>query len=167
MNAFSKALALCAVMSQIGCATSIKGKVFQNALIAGTAGAVYGNSLETYKTTHAAMYGGLAAAVTAIATVYYLDPDQEVEKARKTTTKLRDELDDFENGYSGTSKRSHSSFNGPAISSFDKLPEEYRRMINPGQWSISEIDQWIDGGEGRIIHQDKMLELKPATLKAR
>lgn len=167
MNAFNKSIIISTLLLQASCASTIKGKVFQNSLIAGAAGASYGNSLENNKTTHAAMYGGIAAAVAALATVYYLDPDQEVEKARKTTTKLRDELDEFENGYSSSRSSSGSHFNGPAVSSFDKLPEEYRKMINPGQWSVSEIDQWVDGGEGRLIHQDKLLELKPATLKAR
>jgi acetylornithine/succinyldiaminopimelate/putrescine aminotransferase len=96
MNAFNRISILAFASLQVSCATSIKGKVFQNSLIAGTAGAVYGNSLESHPTTHAAMYGGIATAIAALATVYYLDPDQEVDKSRRTTTKLRDELDDFE-----------------------------------------------------------------------
>jgi hypothetical protein len=133
MNAFNRISILAFASLQVSCATSIKGKVFQNSLIAGTAGAVYGNSLESHPTTHAAMYGGIATAIAALATVYYLDPDQEVDKSRRTTTKLRDELDDFENGYSNSRQQMKSRYNGPAVSSFDKLPEEYRRMINPGQ----------------------------------
>ncbi len=165
MNAFNKMLLAGIISLQGGCATSIKGKTLQNSLAAGAAGALYGNSRDTYQATHAAMYGGVLAAIAALTTVFVLDPDKDIESARKTTTKLRDELDDFDNSHRGyTNGR---QLNGSAVSSFEKLPPEYRKMIDPGHWSISEIDQWVDGGEGRLIHQDKLLELKPATLKAR
>lgn len=164
MNVFSKIIICCITLIHIGCATSIKGKILQNTLLAGAAGAAYGNSLESHKTTHSAMYAGIASAVTAIATVYYLDPDKNVDSVRKTAGQLRDELDSFENR---SSTRKYSQSSGSTIESFDKLPPEYRSMVDPGQWTLYELDEWIDGGEGRLIHQDKMLELKPATLKAR
>lgn len=149
-----------------GCATTTKEKIVRNTIFASVIGGSIGAAKQEHKTANTIMYGASAGLVTALASLFYYDPDKELESLRKTTSKLRDEMEEFDNGIK--SRRSGFTTNyGPALNSLEKLPEEYRRMINPGQWSVSEIDQWVDGGEGRLIHQDKMLELKPATLKSK
>ena len=45
-----------------------------------------------------------------------------------------------------------------------KIPEKYKSMINPGEWKIYALDQWIEAGENQLIHQDKMMELIPPSL---
>ena len=37
-------------------------------------------------------------------------------------------------------------------------------MINPGEWKIYALDQWIEDSENKLIHQDKMMELIPPSL---
>ena len=37
-------------------------------------------------------------------------------------------------------------------------------MINPGEWKIYALDQWIEAGENQLIHQDKIMELIPPSL---
>lgn len=151
----------------IGCATNMKERIVRNALLAGAIGAAYGDSKPEFKSQHSLMYGASTALVAAIASVYYYDPDKTLESSRKTNSLLRDELDAFENQNISTSNSKNRIYSAPALPGLEKLPEEYRRMINPGAWTLSEIDQWVDGGEGRLIHQDKMLEIKQPTLKAR
>ena len=151
----------------IGCATNMKERIVRNSLMAGAMGAAYGDTKPEFKSQHSIMYGASAALIAAIASVYYYDPDKAIETSRKTNNQLRDELDAFENQNLSGSNSKTRIYSTPALPGLEKLPAEYRRMINPGAWTLSEIDQWIDGGEGRLIHQDKMLELKQPTLKAR
>lgn len=148
------------------CATGMKEKIVRNTLIAGAAGAAYGDSKDEFKSQHSLMYGASAALITAIASLYYFDPDKQLEQFRKTTNQMRDEMDGLENGFNTPSEKNQTT-RGTTLRGYDALPEQYKRMIDPGKWTLSEIDQWVDGGEGQMIHQDKILELKPATLRAR
>lgn len=167
MNVLNRLLlvtACCALCTS--CATGIKEKIVRNSLIAGAVGAAYGDSKDEFKSQHSVMYGASAALITAIASLYYFDPDKQLDQFRKTTNQMRDEMDGLEIGFNPTSEKNQIK-RGTALRGYDALPDQYKRMIDPGRWTLSEIDQWVEGGEGQMIHQDKLLELKPATIRAR
>lgn len=161
MNVFNKFTATLLITSQIGCATTIKGKVLQNTLIAGAAGATYGHSLENHKNTHATMYGGAIAAIAAIATVYYLDPDAELENERKRSREISKAMDNFDQN-----KTSYHSKPSPALNNYQAIPERYRKKISPGEWNLIQIDDVEQIDENRLVRKTEILELTPPQINS-
>lgn len=139
-----------------GCAHTPKEKVFQNMLIAGATGVVLGQQKEDYKTTYSTMYGGVAAAVAGAVTLYLNDPDKESEKLREEIRVLKTQMDQI--GEPRLATQTPATFGA-------KVPSKYRSMINPGEWRVYEINQWVEDGENRLLHQDKIMELIPPSLK--
>ncbi|QDK37923.1 hypothetical protein [Bdellovibrio sp. NC01] len=138
-----------------GCATTSTEKVYQNMILAGTAGAIYGATKPEYKTTQSVMYGAVGAAVAAAVTLYFEGPDKEEIKLRQEVQSLKARLDQF------TEPKVISQ--GPATFGA-RIPEKYRAMVNPGEWKVYSMDEWVDDGENRIVHQDKAMELIPPSL---
>ena len=156
MNVTKFAFCLILAFAQAGyCAFTTKDRVFQNMAFAGATGALYGFSRPDHQNTYATMYGGLATAVAAAITLYYINPDEKSEKYALENKRLKLALDQFQNPK--VLFETPGTFNS-------KIPEKYRKLIQPGEWRISEIDQWSEEGENRIIHQDKIMELVPPTL---
>ena len=169
MNANSKITLICVSLLSSACATNMKEKIVRNTLVAGAIGAAVGSTKDQYKTSHELMYGATAAAITALASVYYYDPDQEISNAKKTTEKLRNELDHFENENTlgpSTSNFRRSTVAGPATNALGALPDKYKRLIKPGEWQLSEIDEWEKIDDTRMVHKTEMLELQPPILKS-
>jgi hypothetical protein len=140
-----------------GCSSlNIKEKTLRNSIIAGAIGYKIGEQKDTNKNANAALYSSLMALGAAGISLYYFDPDQEIEKQKNEVQSIRKKLDDFQN---------------PKIISISpsfptgKVPEKYRRMIQPGEWKVYDIDEWVDDGENRLIHQDKIMELTPPSLR--
>ncbi|MBS1972657.1 MAG: hypothetical protein JSU04_20280 [Bdellovibrionales bacterium] len=138
-----------------GCAHTTKERVFQNMLIAGATGVVLGQQKEDYKTTYSTMYGGMAAAVAGAITLYLNDPDKEAEKLREEIRVMKTQLDQI--GEPRLATQTPATFGA-------KVPNKYKSMINPGEWRVYEINQWIEDGDNRLIHQDKIMELTPPSL---
>lgn len=138
-----------------GCAGTQKRQILQSMAIGGTAGAVYGLSKTENRDAYALMWAGIGAAAGAVASIYLNDPDHEIEKMRAETARLKDEMDRMS---SPKIEAQTSAFFG------SKVPEKYRALINPGEWRVSKIDQWIEDDENRLIHQDLVMELVPPTL---
>lgn len=137
------------------CASSQKGKIIQWAAAGGAIGGTYGSSRTDYQDKNAMMYGAVGAAIGALAGLYYHDPDKHSENLVLENQKLKKDLELIQ-----TPKvlvETPATFN-------TKIPEKYKKLINPGEWRISEIDQWIEESENRLIHQDKIMELIPPTL---
>ncbi|MFN9066691.1 MAG: hypothetical protein ACK5V3_05640, partial [Bdellovibrionales bacterium] len=88
--------------------------------------------------------------------VYKNDPDLEIEKYKNQTTSLRKQLDELTNPV--LEKQLPGTLSG-------KVPDKYKNLIEPGEWRIYSINQWIEDGENRLIHQDKVMELIPPSLK--
>lgn len=130
-------------------------KVYQNMALAGSAGVLYGILQPENRNTYGLLYGSLGSALAAVITLYYLNPDLETKELANENRRLKASLDQFQNPkvlYT-TPGTFHS-----------KIPEKYRKLVQPGEWRVSEIDQWIEEGENRIIHQDKIMELVPPSL---
>lgn len=156
MTAINKILILSSVMLLSGCTTTIKGQTVEWSLIGAGAGAAYGHSRSEYKDKNAMMFAAIGAAAGALLNIYKQDPDQKLSKLSDENLKLKKDLESF------TSPK--TVYQSPAM--FDsKVPDKYKKLIQPGEWRISEIDQWIEDSENRIVHQDKMMELIPPSLK--
>ena len=152
----ARALFVIGFSALAGCAHTTKEKVFQNMLLAGSAGVLLGQQREDFKTTYSTMYGSLAAAIAGAVTLYINDPDKEAEKLREEVKKMKTQMDQMSEPR--LASQTQATFGA-------KVPDKYRSMINPGEWRIYELNQWIEDGENRLIHQDKIMELIPPTLK--
>lgn len=156
MTAINKTLILSSVIFLSSCATTIKGQTVEWSVIGASAGAAYGYSRSEYKDKNAMMFAAIGTATGALLSIYKQDPDQKISKLSDENLKLKKDLESFTNPK--TVYQSPAMFNS-------KVPDKYKKLIQPGEWRISEIDQWIEDSENRIIHQDKMMELIPPSLK--
>lgn len=150
-----RALCALALLANTSCATSQKGKIIEWSTVGAVIGGTYGASRTDYQDKNAMMYGALGAAVGAIAGLYYHDPDKQVESLTLENQKLKKELDMFQSPQ--VLIETPATFNS-------KIPLKYKKLINPGEWRVSEIDQWIEDSENRLIHQDKIMDLIPPSL---
>ncbi len=137
------------------CATSQKGKIVEWTFLGAAIGGAYGTTRLQEADKNALMYGALGAALGAMAGLYYFDPDKFSEKLANENQNLKKELDLIQSP--------KVLFETPATFN-TKIPEKYKKLINPGEWKISEINQWVEESENRLIHQDKIMELVPPTL---
>ena len=143
------------VFVNFGCATTQKGKILEWTSVGSALGASYGATRPDYQGQNSLMFGAVGAAVGALAGLYYHDPDKHAENLMAENQKLQKELDAMQ--ASKVLVESPAMFN-------TKIPDKYKKLINPGEWRISEIDQWVEESENRLIHQDKIMELVPPTL---
>lgn len=142
-----------------GCSTftsTTKGRVYRDMAIAGALGAALGQNEARYKNANSGLYAGSFAATAAVVSLLINDPDKTNTHLKEENAKLRSELDQISNP---TEVAVH-----PGTLS-GKIPEKYKDLVQPGEWKIYAIDQWIEDGENRLIHQDKMMELIPPALK--
>lgn len=157
MNAISKIFLILPAVTLMSCTTnSTRERIVRDMLIAGTVGAAIGYQKDSNQLANATMYAAVTASSVALVDLYLLDPDKEAEKLRQENTKLKNQLDLISNP--------KVVFETPATFN-SKIPDRYKRLINPGEWKIAEIDTWVDDGDNRLIHQDKIMELIPPTLK--
>lgn len=151
-----KTLTLCLAISLVGCASTQRQKLFQGIALGAVAGAGYGSTKAEQKDANIALWAATGAAVGAIATVLLNDPDAEIEKYKKEAERIRAE---------------HEEMLAPRIEGASsalfgaRVPEKYKGLIEPGEWRVMSIDQWVEDGETRLIHQDKIMELVPPTLR--
>jgi len=138
------------------CATTPKEKLLRNSSAAFALGAALGSTKEEYKTQHTLMYGSLFALTAGALTLIYDEGFEDSKKIKEENKRLQAELDRlFQPKAEGI---------GPATMGA-KIPEKYQSLISPGEWRVLAIDQWIEDGENRLIHQDKIMELNPPSLK--
>jgi len=143
------------------CATTMKEKIVRNTLIGGAIGAAIGSTYQNYPGTHELMFGGTAAALAALGSVYYYDPDKEIEEYHKRSIELARSMENFANGASSSQGRPISS--GTALNNVQALPEKYRKLISQGEWALKQIDEWEQIDENRKVHKTEILELIPPT----
>lgn len=151
----SRSILLVIIFSAFGCST-VKGKIYRDMAIGAAVGLALGQNEEKYKNANSLMYAGSFAAGAAAISLLINDPDQEIEKIRKETLQIKSELDQvlnptLTNQFPGT-------LNG-------KIPAKYKGLIQPGEWKIYALDQWVEDGENRMVHQDKIMELIPPSLR--
>lgn len=138
-----------------GCAgKTLKEKTWRNMIAAGAVGAVIGSQQPAFKSTQAALFAATAASLAAAVSLHVYeaaDVDLKSENER-----LRQELDQ-----AFDPKREAEA---PGTMNA-KVPAKYQNLIDPGQWRVFQIDEWVEDGENRMIHQDKVMELIPPSLR--
>jgi len=139
-----------------GCATTMKEKIVRNTLLAGAAGVAVGSTKEQYKSSHELMYGATAAALAAIASVYYYDPDREIEAYKKETESLKSKLDQV--AKPTLIEQGSSLFKAQVPSSLSKL-------VQLGEWKHYKMDEWVqDANNPNLwLRQVEMYEVVPPS----
>lgn len=135
--------------------TTTREKILRDMAVASAVGVVLGQQQEFYKDANSLMYAGVLTSAAAVAGLYLYDPDNQIKSAKAETEELRKKLD--QDLQPMLESQAPGTLNG-------KIPKNYRAMIQPGAWKVYALDQWVEDGENRIIHQDKVMELIPPTL---
>jgi hypothetical protein len=145
------------ILSFNGCAiTSVKNRLYRDMALGAVVGAIAAQQKNENKQAYTAMYSGIGSALGAIISVNLNDPDSENLKLKNQVAKFEADLE--------ASLRPKLEFTSSGMMN-SKIPDKYKTMINPGEWRVYRLDQWVEDGENRIIHQDKMMELTPPSLK--
>lgn len=139
-----------------GCATTPKQKILRDMAIAGVVGAVLGQQANSNKDAYSLMYGGVLSASAAVTGLFVYDPGKDAKKYREEAEKLKKQLEEVFSPKLET--QTPGTLGG-------RVPGKYKNMISPGEWRIYAIDQWVEEGENRLIHQDKIMELIPPALR--
>lgn len=147
---------LVALMGLASGCTTTKEKVFRDMALAGAAGLALGQNEDRYKNANSLLYASSFAAGAAVISLFINDPDKETERLRAEKSRLQADLDQAFNPT--LTSELPGTLNG-------KIPEKYKGLIQPGEWKVYALDQWIEDGENRLIHQDKIMELIPPSLK--
>lgn len=118
-------------------------------------GAVYGATRAEMKRENAFIFGGSLGLLAAGFGLTVFNDDERVANLEKASELLKMELE----------KKSKGTLIKELPATFSaKIPKQYLPLVRPGSWKVLEIDQWVEDGENRLIHQDKVMELVPPTL---
>lgn len=118
-------------------------------------GAVYGASRAEMKRENAFIFGGSLGVLAAGFGLTVFNEDREIQDLKAQNGILRVELE----------RKSKGKILAEQPATFSaKIPKQYLPLVRPGSWKILEIDQWVEDGENRLIHQDKIMELVPPSL---
>ncbi len=138
------------------CATNTaREKILKNMLIGAATGIAIGQMKSENKTGYSLLYAGAISSVVGAGSVWYSDLNEDSERLIKDNHKLKTEMERI--------FQPSLKFETTGMMN-SKVPEKYNSMINPGEWKIYALDQWIEAGENQLIHQDKMMELIPPSL---
>lgn len=118
-------------------------------------GAVYGASRAEMKRENAFIFGGSLGALAAGLGLLMFNDDDRVAQLENERDYLKQELEKKAKGT--LIKELPATFSA-------KIPKQYLPLVRPGSWKILEIDQWVEDGENRLVHQDKVMELVPPSL---
>lgn len=146
----------------IGCSTlSHKNKTLAYMAGAFAGGAVIGASTaheDDNKNMHGVLWGSAAAAVVGAVMAYTYDENSELKAREFKIREMEARLSDF--------KKNSVTVSGDGKSDFmeARLPKDYRHLVKPGKWKLYKIDEWKKTPEGELVHQDKLLEISPATV---
>lgn len=131
-------------------------RVVRDMLVAGAIGAAIGQQSSKNQDLNSMAYGGLAASSAAMIGLIVHDPEQVPRRVESENLLLRRELEE--------ARESRVESHAPGtLSAY--IPERYRKLVRPGEWKVMEIDEWLEDGENRLVHRDKVIELIPPTLR--
>lgn len=128
-----------------------------SAVTAGTIGAVLAPSDER-KLAHAALWGGLSAASTGALGLFIFDEDAKRHEAETKAMKLEKEL------------AAMNAEIAPELIATNRLglskplPEKFKNLITPGEWSLYHVDRWGRAGESELVHQDLLFRFHQPQL---
>lgn len=145
-----------------GCSTmSHKHKTLSYMAGAFAGGAAVGASTaheDDNKNMHGVLWGSAAAAVVGAIMAYTYDESSELKAREFKIREMEARLSDFRHN------TVVKSSDGTTDYMEAKLPKDYRHLVKPGKWKLYKIDEWKKTPEGELVHQDKLLEISPATV---
>lgn len=155
------------------CATSsFKSKTYRNMLVASAVGLAMGQQKEENKVGYTMAYAGTLAAVAAIASIEYYDPDKELENRTGVSKDIANSLEKALRGHGADSSNDDDSnfkkirqTSGQGLKNFNALPVKYRNLITPGEWKISQIDEWEQIDDYSFVHKTELFEVRPPEVK--
>ncbi len=146
---------LISMLSLTACAGTPREKTLSLMLSGMAAGAAYGATRPEMKRENAFIFGGSLGVLTAGLGLFQFNDDEEVAKVKLERDILKLELE----------KKSKGTLIKELPGTFSaKIPKQYLPLVRPGAFRVMEVDEWVEDGENRLIHQDKIMELTPPTL---
>lgn len=155
MNVLKRTSFLLATIYFVSCASTPREVIMRNIIIGAVAGYAVGSQRKENQNAYGLLYSGIAGTAAGLATTYLSNTDSENERLLAENKKLKGDL---EKVYSPS-----LVYEGNGMMNA-KVPEKYKAMIQPGEWKIYAYDQWVEDGDNRLIHQDKIMELIPPSL---
>jgi len=148
-------LAIISLLSLTACAGTPREKTLSLMLSGVAAGAAYGASRPEMKRENAFIFGGSLGVLGAATGLFLFNDDGEALKVKLERDLLKLEME----------KKSKGTLIKELPATFSaKIPKQYLPLVRPGSWRVMEVDQWVEDGENRLIHQDKVMELTPPAL---
>ncbi len=163
MNRPSCIVASIALLACTGCASlSNRTKTVllmaSTGVAAGTVGAALTPPGEN-PLAHGALWGSVGAASMGLLGLYLFDEQALRRTAEEKNARLERELaafrEELEPELLATSQIGASS---------KPLPEKYRNLVRPGEWSLYRVDRWTTSGEGELVHQDLIFQFQQPRL---
>jgi hypothetical protein len=137
------------------CTGTPREKTLSHMLSGVAAGAAYGATRPEMKRENAFIFGGSLGLLGAATGLFLFNDDEEVAKIKLERDILKLDLE----------KKSKGTLIKELPATFSaKIPKQYLPLVRPGSWRVMEVDEWVEDGENRLIHQDKIMELVPPTL---
>lgn len=156
-----RSILVCIITFSLGaCATARQSQLatMGGAAVVGTAvGALSAPNGES-GALHGALWGGIAAAAAGVASLFIFDNDKDNDR-------LKRENDEFKKQIQTYKEKSEPKLIGSGGEPSGKpVPESLRHLVRPGSWKLYKLDNWIQDGDSRVIHQDKLLEVEPSQI---
>ena len=157
---FHSSKSICAsgifIMLCLSCATTPRQKVLRDMGIAAVLGYSLGQQKDIDKNSYSTAYAFTGAVIAEVIGLLAYDFHEKENLLLKENEKLKLKLDEALNPILVNS--------GPGTLS-GKIPEKYQSLVNPGEWKIFKTDKWIEEDENVLVHQDKIMQLVPPSLK--
>lgn len=107
------------------------------------------------KAMHGLLWGSLASAAVGAALVYTRDDNEIIREREIEINTLKMKLSENKQLIDGGESQFLES----------GLPDGLQGLMQPGHWSLYKVDKWKKNKKGEFVHQDKVLEIKPAKMK--
>ncbi len=104
---------------------------------------------------HGLLWGSVASAAVGATLVYLYDENRIIREKENEINSLKVQL----------SENKMILEEGTSQFLEQELPVDLTGLVEPGSWSLYEVDEWKQSKKGEYTHVDKILEIKPAKLK--
>lgn len=131
-------------------------------LAAGVTGALVAESSEN-PLAHGALWGGLGACGAGAFSLFIFD--EEVKRERAKAARLEKELAAYEKELAAYNEEINPELLATNHLSLSKpLPEKFRHLIIPGEWSLYRVDRWATSSDNELTHQDFIFRFREPQL---
>lgn len=158
MSVFRLLTLMLILSSVLGCATSRQKRLsFTGAGF--VAGAALGGATapaHERKELHALYWGGLVAVAASVLGDFLWSSEDEAARLKLENEKLKADFELLQNAKTVLLREGEGRFKTPAGSDV-QLPSGKAR------WRLYEVDRWVKDGPDKLVHQDKVVEILPAS----